>query len=239
MAESSSCLLALDSLRLSFKGHAGKSFEVLDGLSLYLSAKDGLLIGGPSGSGKSSLIYVLSGLLRPEHGTVKWDGKDIWNLTEGQRDLWRRATLGIVFQDFHLISELSPLENVLFPATFSYWRTPTWLREAGVRLLEQVQVPTHRQTVSVLSRGEQQRVAVARALLFDPPVLIADEPTASLDKETGEAVASLLIKMASDGGKTLIVVSHDLVFQDQLSHYLTLKRDVTFETDLPPFTEGL
>ena len=80
---------------------------------------------------------------------------------------------------------------------------------------------------------------MARALLFDPPVLIADEPTASLDKETGEAVASLLIKMASDGGKTLIVVSHDLVFQDQLSHYLTLKRDVTFETDLPPFTEGL
>jgi putative ABC transport system ATP-binding protein len=147
--------------------------------------------------------------------------------------------LGIVFQDFHLISELSPLENVLFPATFSHWRTPAWLREAGLRLLEQVQVPTHRQTVSVLSRGEQQRVAVARALLFDPPVLIADEPTASLDKETGEAVASLLIKMASDGGKTLIVVSHDLVFQDQLSHYLTLKRDVTFETDLPPFTEGL
>ena len=178
--------------------------------------KEGLLIGGPSGSGKSSLIHMLSGLLRPEHGTVKWDGKDIWNLTEGQRDLWRRATLGIVFQDFHLISELSPLDNVLFPATFSHWRTPAWLREAGLRLLEQVQVPTHRQTVSVLSRGEQQRVAIARALALKPELLLFDEPTSALDPERINEVLDAMRRLAEQG-MTMVVVTHEIGFAKDVS----------------------
>ena len=229
MDNNSKCFLDISALSLSFKDQSGKVFKVLDSLALKLVAGDGLLIRGPSGSGKSSLIYLLSGLLRPDKGNVKWDEKDIWKLNEGERDIWRRKTLGIVFQDFHLLNELSPLDNVLLPATFSYCRTPAQLRESAKNLLDKFQVTTNRKTVSELSRGEKQRVAIARALLFDPPVLIADEPTASLDKKTGEAVASLLIDIENKRRKNLIVVSHDLIFQDQLTLQLTLNRDNSFE----------
>ena len=173
-------------------------------------AEAGELVGatGPSGSGKTSLLYVLAGLERPQRGVVLWDGIDILSLTEADRDHWRRRTLGFVFQDFHLFSGLSALDNVLLPATFEHAVIPGWLRRRARELLSDVRMREDRTPVERLSRGEMQRVALARALLFAPPVVMADEPTASLDAESATLVGGLLVAMAREAGSTALVVVH-------------------------------
>ena len=221
--------LNAESLSLSFDDDSKNKIKILDGLTLKLAPGSGLLIRGPSGSGKSSLVYLLSGLLRPNKGEINWEGINIWNLSENDRDVWRKRTLGIIFQDFHLLNELSPLENVLLPASFSHWNIPSHLNSRAKLLLDEFQIPLNRKNVSDLSRGEKQRIAIARALLFDPPVLIADEPTASLDKSTGENIASLLTMNEHKDRKIIIIVSHDNIFQNKLDHQLTLYRDNTIE----------
>ena len=151
-----------------------------------------LAITGPSGSGKSTFLYAIAGLLRPSQGEITWGGRILQTMPETIRDHWRRHTIGFVFQDFHLMPELSPLANVLLPASFENLSVSRALKERALMLLEGFGVPYKRASVVDLSRGEQQRVALARALLFDPPVLLADEPTASLDALAGEQVAQTL-----------------------------------------------
>ncbi len=165
-------------------------------------------LSGPSGSGKSTLLYLLSGLLRPSAGVVSWDGTDLARLGEGARDRWRLTHAGFVFQNFHLIEELSPLDNVLAPVWFAAWRARPW-RARAEALLARFGVPEGRRRAGLLSRGEQQRVALARALIFDPPVIFADEPTASLDAAAGEAVARALAMLARDENRLVIAASHD------------------------------
>lgn len=165
------------------------------------------VLAGPSGSGKSSLLYLLSGLLVPTSGSVSWAGTDIATLREGRRDAWRRQNAGFVFQDFHLIDELSPLDNVLTPAWLSRFAAGA-LRQRAEGLLDDLGVP-RKQATALLSRGERQRVAVARALILDPPVIFADEPTASLDAEAARSVIGLLRALAHADGRTLIVATHD------------------------------
>jgi putative ABC transport system ATP-binding protein len=148
-------------------------------------------------------------LLRPQHGTILWDGRDILAEAESVRDRWRRHSIGFVFQDFHLLSELSPLQNVLLPASFERFAIGGDVRARAVALLDRLAVPPARRTTAALSRGEQQRVALARALLYDPPIILADEPTASLDAAAGAAVAEALVRLASVEGRTVIVVTHD------------------------------
>ena len=176
-----------------------------------LGVEAGELVGvtGPSGSGKTSLLHVLAGLERPQRGVVLWNGVDILSLPEGDRDHWRRRTLGFVFQDFHLFSGLSALDNVLLPATFEHAVIPGRLRRRARELLAEVRVPEGRTPVERLSRGEMQRVALARALLFAPPVVVADEPTASLDAESARLVGGLLVGMVREAGSTALVVTHD------------------------------
>jgi putative ABC transport system ATP-binding protein len=168
-----------------------------------------LAVTGPSGSGKSTLLYAIAGLIRPQRGHILWDGHDILAEAESVRDRWRRHSIGFVFQDFHLLSELSPLQNVLLPASFERFAIGGDVRARAVALLDRLGVPQARRTTAVLSRGEQQRVALARALLYDPPVILADEPTASLDAAAGAAVAETLVRLASDEGRTVITVTHD------------------------------
>lgn len=165
-------------------------------------------ISGASGSGKSTLLYLLSGLLSPGAGSILWDGSDHARLTEAARDRWRRRNAGFVFQGFHLIEELSPLENVLAPVWFGSFRAGD-RRDRAQALLDRLGVPTGRKTAAVLSRGEQQRVALARALIFDPAVIFADEPTASLDAAAGAEVARLLADLARTEDRLVIVASHD------------------------------
>ena len=148
-----------------------------------------LALAGPSGSGKSTLLYLLSGLLVPAAGRVAWAGTDLADMGEGARDRWRRENAGFVFQNLHLIEELSPLDNVLTPGWFSSLSVKGLYGRAEA-LLDRFGVPRDRKRVSLLSRGEQQRVAIARALLFDPKVIFADEPTASLDGASGGRVVA-------------------------------------------------
>ena len=168
-----------------------------------------LAVTGPSGSGKSTLLYALGGLLRPRRGQVLWDNRDILAEPEGARDRWRRRTVGFVFQDFHLLPELSPLQNVLLPASFERFAASRAERERAQALLDRFSVPQARRSTAMLSRGEQQRVALARALLFDPPVILADEPTASLDAASGAVVIDILLQLSAKEGRTVIAVSHD------------------------------
>jgi len=168
-----------------------------------------LAVTGPSGSGKSTFLYAIGGLLRPQRGRVLWDGRDISSEAESARDRWRRHTVGFAFQDFHLLAELSPLQNVLLPASFERFTTGRAIRARAAELLDHFGVPQARRSTASLSRGEQQRVAIARALLFDPPVILADEPTASLDAKAGAVVIDILQQLSARDGRTVIAISHD------------------------------
>ncbi|HYD98355.1 MAG TPA: ATP-binding cassette domain-containing protein [Alphaproteobacteria bacterium] len=202
--------LLAEGLSLAYAEPGGARRTVLALERWALPAGAAVAVTGPSGAGKTSLLYLLAGLERPAAGRVAWGGADLFALGETARDAWRRRHVGFVFQDFHLLPGLSPLANVLLPAGFAGLGPDRALKARAAALLERVGVPPGRaRDVATLSRGEQQRVAVARALLFRPPILLADEPTASLDPANGAAVVDLLRGYAAEAGATLIVVSHD------------------------------
>ena len=192
----------------------GADLRVLDGLDLSVDAGDCLAILGRSGSGKSTLLHLLAGLDRPTAGSLFFRGEDVYGGSERRLDRYRRGSIGLVFQSYHLIAELSALQNVLLAARVA---TPTgrWLgvrREAKARatsLLESVGLG-HRlhHRPAKLSGGERQRVAVARALVNEPAVLLADEPTGNLDAKTGRSVLDLFLGLHA-GGQTLVLVTHD------------------------------
>ncbi|MBZ6074842.1 ABC transporter ATP-binding protein [Microvirga puerhi] len=187
----------------------GLAEPVIDLPSLSIAAGEKVAVTGPSGAGKTTLINVLTGLERPSKGQVLWSGTDIARLSEAQRDAWRARHVGIVFQDFHLFSGLSVRDNVLLPQQLRSFRLPPGSRERAESLLRRVGIERHDQRVETLSRGEMQRVAIARALQQEPGILVADEPTASLDTESAKGVISLLIDLSASLGTTLIVVTHD------------------------------
>lgn len=219
--------LEVSSLNQTFKSESDYSSKALNDITFNISLGDKLLISGPSGSGKTSLIYSITGLLRPTSGITMWFGEDIWKLTEQGRDQWRKDKLGITFQEFHLVDELSALQNILIPATFSNWSMPKSIRERALFLLDKFEIKQYKRPVSKLSRGEQQRVAIARALVLDPPILIADEPTASLDEKNSNSVVNILSNFATEN-KVLIIVSHDQFLEKFATHKLTLNKSDSF-----------
>ncbi len=201
-------LVARD-LHLSYPLPGGDVLQVLDIPQLDIPAGSAVGITGPSGSGKTSLLYVLVGLERPQQGRVSWGEAEITRLDEEARDRWRRRSVGFVFQDFHLFPGMSVLQNILLPTAFDHFTVPEDMNLRAQTLLARVGLENGRGALEKLSRGEMQRVAVARALLFAPPVVVADEPTASLDSENGRTVGDLLLEMCRQSGSTLVVVSHD------------------------------
>lgn len=197
--------LTLDQVRVSYRG---LETPVLDIRKLVIAAEECVAVTGPSGSGKTTLVNIVTGLARVDQGRVLWGTEDIAAFSEARRDRWRAETVGLVMQDFHLFEGLSALDNVLLPARLRRAAGRDTVAHAHA-LLERVGIKRARQATATLSRGEMQRVAVARALLRRPKVLIADEPTASLDPGHGAEVAELLLSLARENGATLIAVSHD------------------------------
>ncbi len=180
-----------------------------------------LAVAGPSGSGKTSLLHALAGLLVPSSGRVCWGHDDLAAMRETARDRFRRQHIGIVFQDFHLIPELSARDNVLLPVWFAARRATKEQISRADALLARMGISTPERKAAVMSRGEQQRVAIARAVLGRPAAILADEPTASLDAASAQVVADLLIDTAREEGTTLIAVSHDPAL---LARFGTIRR---------------
>lgn len=205
--------------------YADMAKPVLTIASLDLPAGGRLAITGGSGSGKSTLVNVIAGLERLRQGHARWNGTDLAGLSEGARDRFRATHIGLVMQDFHLFPGLSALDNILLPARLSRVATPECLARA-LDLMRRFGLERPQQPVETMSRGEMQRVAVARAVLRKPGVIIADEPTASLDVEAGAAVADLLLHLAETEGSTLVVVSHDARLVERLPRRIELKNGV-------------
>ena len=175
-----------------------------------LAVAAGSLVGieGVSGSGKSSLVHALGGIARPSRGVVRWGAVDVWGLPGRARERWRLGAVGLVFQDMHLVEGLTALENVVLPGWFDHVQVPGEMWARAGEVLVGLGVAPGRE-VGVMSRGERQRVALARAVVRGPGVLIADEPTASLDRAAADRVGALLVDAAVAAGATLLVASHD------------------------------
>lgn len=220
--------LTIDALGMAF-GRASDGATVLSTPQLTVTPGALVTVAGPSGSGKSTFLHLIGGVLRPTAGRILWDGDDLTAMGESRRDGWRRRHVGFLFQNFHLIEELTALENVLLPAYFSAWSARP-LRRRAEELLVRFGVPAERRAVATLSRGEMQRVGLARALLFDPPVILADEPTASLDRMNGAAVATTLAALA-DEGRTVIVATHDRDLLDVSGRRLVIERGLVEDED--------
>lgn len=207
--EASGRRLVLSDIALDHRDGDGRVFRALDIPTLVLEHGTALGVSGPSGCGKSTLLHLVAGLLRPSAGSIRWGETEISALPEARRDHWRRQNLGFVFQDFHLVPELNVAGNIALPASFSSWRLSSSARERAFALAGRVGLKDPHRRAAVLSRGEQQRVAIARALFNQPRLILADEPTASLDADHADGVSELLVEAAEQTGATLICASHD------------------------------
>ncbi len=192
------------SLRL---GEGAAAVQVLDRVCLDVAAGEAVGIVGPSGSGKSTLLMVLAGLERIDAGTIRIAGESLAGKSEDRIASFRGRNIGIVFQSFHLIPNMTALENVAVPLELAGRRDAFGAAAAELAAVGLAGRVTH--YPGELSGGEQQRVAIARALAPAPRILIADEPTGNLDQETGRQVADLLFAKAAERGTTLVLVTHD------------------------------
>ncbi len=212
--------LRLRSVVVERQDAVGAAFNTLAIADLRLAPGTKTGLAGASGAGKSTLLDVACGLLSPAWGDVIWGDINLSRMPESARDRWRRETVGIVFQDFNLVPELSALENILLPARFGSFRLKPSLRDKASELAARMGLHHLTRRAAVLSRGEQQRVAIARALILDPVLILADEPTASLDVSTAADVSALLIAEAAERGATLLVASHDSLLLNRMDFVL-------------------
>ena len=189
----------------------GKPLTVLKQINLSIEPQGFVAIVGPSGSGKTTLLGLLAGLDRPTKGIVRLDGQDLNDLSEDQRAQLRAEKVGFVFQTFQLIPTLTALENVLVPIELrNERRNGRAVEERARQLLERVGLGDRvHHYPAQLSGGEQQRVGLARAFASEPKILLADEPTGSLDAETGRTVIDLLVALNRDAKTTMVLVTHD------------------------------
>ncbi len=199
-------ILRFDNVSKHYRQPSGDVLKALDDVSFEISAGKKLAITGPSGSGKSTLLHLAAGIDVPSAGAVSLLGRELGNLSERERTLVRRDDIGLVFQFFYLLPHLTVWENVALPG----WIASDKSFEARTReLLERVGLAEHAtQAASKLSGGEMQRVAICRALLRKPRLLLADEPTGNLDDENSELVMDLLMKLVDEEGGALLYVTH-------------------------------
>lgn len=200
-------MMKVSSLRKSY-GQGSAKVEVLKGIDLSLNKGETVALVGKSGSGKSTLLSLMAGLDRPDSGDIIIDNKNIAKFSDKDMTNFRAQKMGIVFQQFHLVSTLSAFENVLLPLELS---KIVGAKERAQSLLSEVGLGSRGHHLpSELSGGESQRVAIARAIATKPSILFADEPSGNLDEETGDKVMDVLLKMVAREGTTLVLVTHDL-----------------------------
>jgi predicted ABC-type transport system involved in lysophospholipase L1 biosynthesis ATPase subunit len=197
-------LVARD-LRRSFR-IGSRQIEVLRGVSLEIRQGEAVFLCGASGAGKTTLLYTLSGLERPDSGVVEFEGTKLYSGRSGVQSRFRNRKMGFVFQGYFLLPELTALENVSLPGMIG-GKTKHEAAEESLRAVGLEDRMHH--LPAELSGGEQQRVAIARALTNDPDIIFADEPTGNLDSKTGDAIVDLLLALARERKKTLLVVTHD------------------------------
>ncbi len=191
--------------------HATANLHVLKGVDLKIAEGDFLAIVGPSGAGKSTLLHILGGLDKPSEGQVFLDGQEIYALGERERASIRNQKVGFVFQFYHLLPDLTALENVVLPALIKSDMAQKDAAYAGASsILEKVGLRERKlHKPGQLSGGEQQRVAIARALMNNPKIIFCDEPTGNLDSKNGQEIIELLINLNRRDKKALVIVTHD------------------------------
>lgn len=221
-------VLAANAIRKSFASPAG-TIDVLRGVDLAVAAGERVSVRGESGAGKTTLLQILGGLDAPDSGELFWNGERITGRGNAFLARARTKLIGYVFQFFHLVPELTALENVLLAARIA--GTPVRAaREQARELLARVGLGERvGHLPSKLSGGECQRVAIARALVNRPPLILADEPTGNLDERTGESVMSLLLDVCRERDAALFLVTHNLEFADRADRRLVLRRGVLEE----------
>ncbi len=200
----------------------GIRVEVLSGVNLDIFQGETLAVAGASGVGKSTLLHILGTLERPSSGQLLWDGQDVFAMDDRTLAAFRNRKVGFVFQFHHLLPEFNALENVMMPALIA--RLPQrQARDQAEAILVRVGLQDRlRHRVSTLSGGEQQRVAVARALVLEPEALLADEPTGNLDPKSGARVQDLILELNRERGLTSVIVTHNLEMARAMDRQITL-----------------
>jgi lipoprotein-releasing system ATP-binding protein len=196
--------------------------DVLKGVTLEVSGGEMLAVVGPSGSGKSTLLYLIGALERPDRGMVRFHGRNIFQLSEPQQATFRNRHVGFVFQFHHLLPELTAVENVMLPGLMARRVRREVLAEATALLTTMGLAERMEHRPGELSGGEQQRVAIARALVNHPDLVLADEPTGNLDRQSGEAIQGLLRSLNQERKQTFIVVTHNEAFAKALDRTVRL-----------------
>ena len=197
------------------------TLEILSDIDFALNARETVSIVGASGSGKSTLLSIMAGLDTPTSGTVRLAGQDLFAIDEDARAAMRARQVGFVFQSFQLLGNLTALENVMLPLELDGRKDA---RKAATAMLERVGLSQRLHAYpKVLSGGEQQRVALARAFVVHPAVLLADEPTGSLDFATGEKIMELMFDLNREQGTTLVLVTHDRAIAARCSRSITIE----------------
>jgi putative ABC transport system ATP-binding protein len=216
----SSSLIAVSHVYKSVTDATG-TLDILRDINFSLNARQTLAIVGASGSGKSTLLAIMAGLDTPSQGTVHIAGQDLFALNEDQRAALRAKHMGFVFQSFQLLAPLTALENVMLPLELSGHPNP---KPVAVEMLARVGLSDRlNHYPKVMSGGEQQRVALARAFVVKPDVLLADEPTGSLDHATGEKVMALMLDLNQELGTTLVMVTHDRALSERCDQRLVIE----------------
>ena len=197
------------------------TLDILRDINFTLAARETAAIVGASGSGKSTLLSIIAGLDTPTRGTVRLDGVDLFAIDEDARAAVRARKVGFVFQSFQLLGNLTALENVMLPLELAGRRDS---RKAATEMMARVGLAERLgHYPRVLSGGEQQRVALARAFVVEPAVLLADEPTGSLDFATGEKVMELMFDLNREQGTTLVLVTHDTAIASRCQRRITIE----------------
>ncbi len=215
-------LLLAQDIKKSFVTNDNR-VEVLDGVDLEIHAGDSVAIVGASGVGKSTLLHILGTLERPTAGRLWWSGTDVFALGDEELAAFRNRRIGFVFQFHHLLPEFDALENVMLPALIARLSRKQAQEQAEALLVQVGLKDRLHHRVGALSGGEQQRVAVARALVMAPDVLLADEPTGNLDPRIGRQVHDLLVQLNREKGLTTVVVTHNLELAALLDYQITIR----------------